>query len=257
MSNAGDMKWAPPPRYLMRAALVEKLVKELRPTRVLEVGPATGDMVDRILRPGMHVTACEISETAHEILRRRFEGNRQVRVYLGDFAELDGPFDLIMSFAVLEHIPDDRGAMQRWFELLGPGGHVLLSVPSRQKLWTKADEVSGHLRRYERAGLGEMTRACGFEIVHLWSYGFPLTRLTAPFNTFFTLRSMPGKADTVEGLTKESGVDRTVAYRLRFLLNEWTLAPFAQLQKLFLNRNWSNGYILLARKPAAANDNAR
>lgn len=249
-----DVRWAPPPRYLMRAALVEPLVADLRPSRVLEVGSATGDMVQRILAPGMHVTACEISETAHEILLRRFRDHPQVTVTLGDFARLDGPFDLIMSFAVIEHIPDDRAAMARWFEQLEPGGHLLLSVPARRKLWSRADEVAGHLRRYEKAGLAAMTRDCGFRIVHLWSYGFPLARLTAPFNRLLTFRAMRGKASTAEGLTKESGVDRTAAHRLRFVLNKWTLAPFAQLQKLFLRRDWGNGYLLLARRPAATND---
>jgi len=243
-----DLKWAPPPRYLLRAALVRRLVARLAPRRVLEVGSATGDMIERILAPGMAVTAAEISEEAYAILCRRFRDRPEVTVHFGDFATLAGPFDLIMSFAVLEHMPDDRGAMARWFEMLDPGGHVLLSVPARRDLWSVADEMAGHLRRYEREQLAALARDRGFEIVHLWNYGFPLCRLTAPFNRWLTVRTMTGKGATAEELTRRSGVERPVAHRLRFLLNEWTLAPFTLLQRLFLGRDWGNGYLLLGRK---------
>ncbi len=38
-------------------------------------------------------------------------------------------FDLITSLSVVEHIPDDTHAIQKMWELLAPGGRLLLSVP--------------------------------------------------------------------------------------------------------------------------------
>jgi hypothetical protein len=40
-----------------------------------------------------------------------------------------GSFDTITSISVLEHIPEDRAALERIWNLLKPGGRLLLSVP--------------------------------------------------------------------------------------------------------------------------------
>lgn len=41
----------------------------------------------------------------------------------------DAGYDVVMANHVLEHIPDDRGAMRELFRLLKPGGLALLTVP--------------------------------------------------------------------------------------------------------------------------------
>ncbi len=38
-------------------------------------------------------------------------------------------FDLITSISVLEHVPDDRRALQKMWSLLKPGGRLLITVP--------------------------------------------------------------------------------------------------------------------------------
>jgi len=40
-----------------------------------------------------------------------------------------GSFDLITSMSVIEHIPDDMGAVQKMWDLLKPGGVLLISIP--------------------------------------------------------------------------------------------------------------------------------
>lgn len=41
----------------------------------------------------------------------------------------DGSFDYVLSFDVLEHVPDYRAALVEFFRVLRPGGCALLSVP--------------------------------------------------------------------------------------------------------------------------------
>ena len=65
---------------------------------------------------------------------------------------------------VLEHIEDDRGAVQKVFELLKPGGSVLLTVPARWGLWSQHDVMNGHFRRYSRKPLVELLASEGFEV---------------------------------------------------------------------------------------------
>jgi SAM-dependent methyltransferase len=54
-------------------------------------------------------------------------------------------FDVITSISVVEHIPDDRRAIQKMWDLLRPGGRLLISVPCA----AKASEEFINLNEYE------------------------------------------------------------------------------------------------------------
>jgi SAM-dependent methyltransferase len=54
-------------------------------------------------------------------------------------------FDLITSMSVIEHIPDDKGAIQKMWALLKPGGVFLISIPCA----AKASEEYTNLNDYE------------------------------------------------------------------------------------------------------------
>lgn len=43
--------------------------------------------------------------------------------------EVDGQFDLVICYHILEHVPDDRAAMRELFRVLRPGGQVLIQTP--------------------------------------------------------------------------------------------------------------------------------
>lgn len=54
-------------------------------------------------------------------------------------------FDLITSMSVIEHIPDDKGAIEKMWNLLKPGGTLLISIPCA----AKALEEYTNLNDYE------------------------------------------------------------------------------------------------------------
>lgn len=54
-------------------------------------------------------------------------------------------FDLITSMSVIEHILDDKGAIQKMWDLLKPGGMLLISIPCA----AKAAEEYTNLNDYE------------------------------------------------------------------------------------------------------------
>ncbi|MBI4737971.1 methyltransferase domain-containing protein, partial [Candidatus Woesearchaeota archaeon] len=84
-------------------------------------------------------------------------------------------FDLAICSEVIEHLPDDRLAVQRLTHLLMPGGLLILSTPSarapihlfRMRLWGKdgCDERVGHLRRYALEDLVALIEEAGFKII--------------------------------------------------------------------------------------------
>jgi ubiquinone/menaquinone biosynthesis C-methylase UbiE len=60
----------------------------------------------------------------------------------------DERFDTIIYIDVLEHIEDDGREMRKAFELLTPGGHLIVLSPAFQYLYSPFDKAIGHYRRY-------------------------------------------------------------------------------------------------------------
>ncbi len=59
-------------------------------------------------------------------------------------------FDTILYLDVIEHIEDSKGEVRRAYNLLEPGGHLLIVVPAFNFLYSPFDEAIGHYRRYDK-----------------------------------------------------------------------------------------------------------
>lgn len=53
-------------------------------------------------------------------------------------------FDLITSMSVIEHIPDDKGAIQKMWDLLKPGGILMISIPCAAKAWEEYININDY-----------------------------------------------------------------------------------------------------------------
>ncbi len=73
----------------------------------------------------------------------------------------------ICAFDVLEHLPDDRQALRAWWEMLPPGGWLVLTVPAYRWLWSAHDRVNGHYRRYQAHHLRRLLATSGFRAVRM------------------------------------------------------------------------------------------
>ncbi len=62
-------------------------------------------------------------------------------------------FDIIIASDCLEHLKDDKQALQNWKSLLKIGGTMYVFVPAFMSLWSYHDEVNMHFRRYTKAEL--------------------------------------------------------------------------------------------------------
>ena len=105
---------------------------------------------------------------AGEIPAERFVG-----VLRGDATRLpfaDASFDAVITSEVLEHIPDDIGALAEMVRVLRPGGVFAATVPTwlPEKInWMLSDEyhapaaVGGHVRIYSATELKAKLRAAG------------------------------------------------------------------------------------------------
>ncbi len=62
-------------------------------------------------------------------------------------------YELITALDVVEHIENDRQAIEDIWAMLSPGGTLVITVPAFMALWDHHDEVNRHYRRYTRASL--------------------------------------------------------------------------------------------------------
>lgn len=136
--------------------------------RVLEVGAGTGT-ITQFLRDRDRTLATDVDAQYLHLLNRRFENYSNVSATLYDLSQPPPPdvtaqkYDTIICLNVLEHIEDDRGALERMFELLEPGGKLVLLVPAHGVLYGEIDQAIGHYRRYERDALARLLDGVGFQ----------------------------------------------------------------------------------------------
>ncbi len=178
------------------------------PGRVLDIGCGSGVLVQSLLAWGYPARGIDVSPRLVAVGRERIVRELGARcgdvLACGDFLHAGaiegGPFDLVHSNDVLEHIhPDDASTfVRRAFELLRPGGWFWLVTPNR---WTGPGDATVlrhppgtpsrglHLKEYTLAELAGLVRRAGFASIRarLWSGG-RLRNATAFLPAFATVK---------------------------------------------------------------------
>lgn len=253
--SAPALGWVPAPRYLMRRARIQALMRRIPRGRLLEIGPGAGALLLENARAGFQCEALETSAQARQVVEQFVEcSTTPVALHSapGDWAQR---FDLICAFEVLEHIEDDLAALEQWRSWLRPGGHLLLSVPAHMRRWTARDEWAGHVRRYEREPLRKMMGGVGLHIEAFECYGFPMANLSewasSPLFAGNIRREIADPAANRKLNNDRSGIDRSPHLKLFPLVSslpgKLALRCGFLAQDLFLRTDLGSGYLVRAR----------
>ncbi len=84
----------------------------------------------------------------------------------------DNSIDVVVLLNVLEHIEDDRLAVQHIYRILKPGGVAVIEVPANPKLYGVYDELLMHFRRYRLHDLRRLFSNEGFTVLKQSYLGF-------------------------------------------------------------------------------------
>jgi SAM-dependent methyltransferase len=137
--------------------------------RVIEVGAGIGNFT-RLLLDREAVLAMDVEPACSEVLRQRFAGHENLRVMVGDAATVEfqelARFDpdSCVCINVLEHVADDRAALENMRRALKPGGVIVLLVPAFPALYGPIDRNLGHYRRYTHGTLTQTARDAGLKV---------------------------------------------------------------------------------------------
>lgn len=183
--------------FRSRARLILGLIERHFPDsrRFLEIGCGNGAVIERIAaaRPLERVAGSELHTSALTFARRRLGLGPELVQMDARAIPARAAFDLIGAFDVLEHIEDDRGVLAQMHAALAPGGGVIVTVPQHPSLWSAADDIAYHVRRYQRGEMETKLTEAGFQVVRSTSY----TALLLPLFMLSRLRlgKKPATAD--------------------------------------------------------------
>lgn len=142
-------------------------------TKMLEIGCGTGYVLSGISSafPHLSLTGSDISSVGLAYAAKRMS-NSNVELIRFDAASIpfEEEFEIIGAFDVLEHIEDDGIALQQMYKATTKGGGIIITVPQYQFLWSKADELACHKRRYRAKELKKKVSSVGFNVIRITSF---------------------------------------------------------------------------------------
>jgi SAM-dependent methyltransferase len=129
--------------------------------RVLDAGCGTGrNLIE--FGPLGEAEGVDVSDDAVAFCHRRgLHGVRTARVEELPFP--DGRFDLILATDVIEHLEDDRRALNELRRVAAPGARLIITVPAYNWIWSQHDESHHHHSRYTLRRLRERVLSAGWE----------------------------------------------------------------------------------------------
>lgn len=184
--------------------------------RILEVGGGTGYIAHHLQQKGYKV---EVSDAASNgLLHAKKKGIHKLYQFDLYHPPFEEAFDVICLFDVLEHLDDEKRALNQMKSLLKPGGKIILTVPAHQWLWSLDDTIAGHKKRYTKKTL---TKA------------FKLSNLT-PIQTRYFFKFILPFLFLRTWLRRDKKMDENVSKQLNFTLPLWLNSFFGILTKLEL-----------------------
>jgi SAM-dependent methyltransferase len=156
-----------------------KRMERLAPAKgeLLDIGAATGILLDLARRRGWKPDGLEVSQWAVRIARAKYG----LHLREGELLELDLPkehYAAVTMVDIIEHLPQPLPAAARAWEVLKFGGLLCLVTPDIHSLAARAAGRRwwhlrpGHLAYFSWPSLAGLFRRAGFRVVELRRYAW-------------------------------------------------------------------------------------
>ncbi len=165
----------------LQADLARRMLRRLRTvqveftptTRVLDVGCGTGLTLNAVCNEyGCEGKGIDVDKRSIEQARAR-ASKAEFECGLFEAKALAGPYDVIISSAVIEHVTDPLGFLKEFSAVLKPGGSIFLLTPNAASLnyrllgswWRELLSIGEHIYLFTPESLALCARQAGFELV--------------------------------------------------------------------------------------------
>jgi len=228
-----------------RTAMLERLGPLGPAPTVVDLGCSTGYLLEdlRAAIPGGRLVGLDyvfagLPGALHNVPTAALLQGDVCRLPLGDASA-----DAIVSANLLEHVPDDLGALAEIRRVLRSGARAVVVVPATPGAYDYYDRFLHHQRRYGQGELAGKARAVGLEVledVRLGSLVYPAFWLVKKRNRLLRdhLRGEALKHQVAADIakTQDSRLGHVTAHLERRLLQRGVVLPFGIRQLAVLER---------------------
>ena len=156
--------------YVGKRIIVRSWLERLHPLEkndlLVDCGAGTGTFAAEI--SGLcRVEAVDDHEESLMLARAKLGASQVKEGSCTNLPYANASIDVLTALDVIEHVQEDRKALEEFARVLKPGGIAVITVPALMALWSDCDVVLHHFRRYTRRTLAELVPTADFEIVHL------------------------------------------------------------------------------------------
>jgi 2-polyprenyl-3-methyl-5-hydroxy-6-metoxy-1,4-benzoquinol methylase len=156
--------------------LEEELLRRKAQPRVLDVGCATGALLERLRGRGWQCGGVELCTPSAEYAKK-VRGLEILDVPLEQAKYPAGSMDVVLASHLIEHLNDPVGFLAEARKILTPGGHLFLTTPNSDGFqsvlfgarWRSA--IFDHLYLFSRRTLSRMLEDQGFAIEAVSTWG--------------------------------------------------------------------------------------
>ena len=169
------------------------------PDPCLEIGSGLGNISQHFIAAKKEICLTDLRPHYCEYLSKEFDGVgvHQLDLVADNFDQQYGAlkeqFASVYALNVIEHIEDDRQALENCCKLIRKGGNLVILVPAHQFLYNGLDEALGHYKRYTKRELTHLFEDLGVNILKAqywnaaamagwWWYGGVKKRRELPAN---------------------------------------------------------------------------
>jgi ubiquinone/menaquinone biosynthesis C-methylase UbiE len=223
----------------------------------LEIGPGNLGLALDLLTKFTKGTLIDFNTTD---VKQIYDGlkpteKQRLNLIIADFLqyEFNQKFACVVACEVLEHIEDDRSFLRKMNQLNTNGGQLILSVPARQKYWSRDDEIVGHYRRYEKQDLHDKLVEAGYSDIQIVSYGFPFQNFVRWARISLAKLQYREKAQWDQKMQSQQSafmIKRKSFNPMGLIVNKYSFYPLNVFASFFNGMDWAEGYIAFATKAA-------
>ncbi len=163
MAEQDQVHWWFVARRKILAALIAREAGLPEEARILEIGCGTGHNFAMLEGFG-RLDALEVDDEARALAAKRLGRTVGDAPLPGLPGVPDRAYDLIALLDVLEHVDGRPEALRSIAAKLAPGGHILVTVPAFQWMWSAHDRAHHHKLRYSKRGLRRDAEAAGLKV---------------------------------------------------------------------------------------------
>jgi SAM-dependent methyltransferase len=175
--------------FVARNELIVGLANRFFPCakRFLEIGCGNGAVLGALAasRPWERLVGSDLHPTGLKQARTRLPPEVELVQMDARAIPAVNAFDLTGAFDIVEHVADDEAVLRGLRRATAIGGGTIIAVPQHPSLWSRADEIGHHQRRYRLGELEAKLRRNGFDVLFSSSFTavllplMALSRLTA------------------------------------------------------------------------------